>query len=250
MTAKFLPLTPIHAAPPGQTPPGGLRAPSESVADCRRCRAGDAFARRAAHDVAGAATGLHLGLEMFADEHAARLSDDGAAELSELRQQARLMLRLVDALTRQHRASRKELAPQATSLTDAVDAARQSDRLFDLALDVEGPAAGLDVLVDRELLCLMLEDLLRLAARRPHAQATFRESPVGTRPLPPGYRGLELQLSPAPPGPMPRVSIDEEAEALALASAVVARHGGELLVDTRDGHAQVVRFTLPGVTAP
>ncbi|MGE0591167.1 MAG: hypothetical protein AB7G23_04335 [Vicinamibacterales bacterium] len=177
-----------------------------------------------------------------------RLSEDGAAELSELRQQARLMLRLVDALTRQHRASRKELVLQATSLADAVDAARQSDRLFDLALDVEGPAGGLDVLVDRELLCLMLEDLLRLAARRPHAQATFRESPVGTRLIPSGYRSLELQLSPAPPGPMPRASIDEEAEALALASAVVARHGGELRVDTRDGHARVVRFILPGVT--
>jgi signal transduction histidine kinase len=216
----------------------------------------EAFSHTAAHDLRSPIRAIAGLGEILMELHGEQLGDDGRQMLDRMRQAARRMGELIEALLGLSKLSRAPLHPQPVDLAvmarEIGEALRQAEP--GRAVDIDTPdsvIATADPALIRSVLDNLLRNAWKFSRERERAQIRFSVEDVDGEPV---YAvsdngcGFDMKHGDQLFSPFFRLHSEQAyggtGLGLSIAQRIVARHGGRIWAEGRPDEGATIRFTL------
>jgi signal transduction histidine kinase len=217
----------------------------------------EALTSAAGHDLRGPLRILKGFAEALEDECGAVLNEEGRNFLAEILKASDRMEGLIDGLLTFSRAARAELTPETLDLTTLVELVfyemrhAQAERMVECDVEPALSAWG-DVRLMMTVLRGLIGNAWKFTAGKPAAHIRcHRVRDAGCDWICVSDNGAGFDMAQAGRLFQPFTRLHRQDEfpghgmGLATAKRIVARHGGEIVADSRPGEGTAVRFWLP-----
>lgn len=217
----------------------------------------EAFTYSVSHDLRAPVRAIDSFGRILLDEHGQALDGEGRRVLGKVLESAQRMSLLIDDLLHLSRMSRKEFQPRPIGMAAMVEnvveelAAREPDRVVDLAVDALPDAVGDPALV-RQVWQNLLENAFKFTQRvarpaiRVWSEATPGEQRYFVRD---NGVGFEQEYGHTLFKPFSRLHTRDEFDGTGIGLAIVARiveiHGGRVWAESQLGKGATFGFALP-----
>jgi light-regulated signal transduction histidine kinase (bacteriophytochrome) len=221
----------------------------------------EAFTYSVAHDLRAPLRGMNGFSKILLDEHSATLTEDARDCLRRIQGNAVVMGELIEGLLSLARVTRAALEPMALDLSGMAQAAAAEHAALEPEREVQVVVqAGMCASVDRTLAQMLLESLLdnawKFTSKRANARVEIgcleqgrecvyfvRDNGVGFNMAYANKLFVPFQRLHAP-REFPGTGVG-----LAACYRIVARHGGSMWAEGKEGEGAVFFFTLPDGSA-
>ena len=252
----------VRAAPMAAEPHAAWLVNIEDLAERDRELAAadrefEALTSAAGHDLRGPLRILKGFAEALEDECGAVLNEEGRNFLAEILKASDRMEGLIDGLLTFSRAARAELTPETLDLTTLVELVfyemrhAQAERMVECDVEPALSAWG-DVRLMMTVLRGVIGNAWKFTAGKPAAHIRcHRVRDAGRDWICVSDNGAGFDMAQAGRLFQPFTRLHRQDEfpghgmGLATAKRIVARHGGEIVADSRPGEGTAVRFWLP-----